>query len=98
MKKKDTVLPNDLNTVKRMHEGVTHLLDKCVKPFAIKRNWNEFRDVCIHNAKVAEILVDYMNYLRRLYSTYSNVIHGRTYFKVEDGIKIVTTIGDYQKN
>ena len=39
-----------------------HLTD-----FAEKRNWNEFRDAYVLHPKVAEILVDNMMYLRRIY-------------------------------
>ena len=70
-------------------------MDKNIIPFALKRNWNEFRDSVVHHAKVAEILVDHMNFLRRLYARYSNEVTGRTFFKAQDGLRIVEEMMQY---
>ena len=67
-------LTSEIFIVKSLHEAIQNFMDRNIIPFATKRNWNEFRDSVVHHAKVAEILVDHMNFLRRLYARYSNEV------------------------
>ena len=69
-----------------------HLTD-----FAEKRNWNEFRDAYVLHPKVADILVDNMAYLRRIYFKNTKIALGRGYFKIEDGLRICHNILNYQQ-
>ena len=78
--------------VSTIHEGIQHMFDKNLLVFALKRNWNEFRDACVHHPKVSDILVDHMNYLRRIYARYSHIVRGGTLFEVEDGLRLTQNL------
>ena len=72
------------------------LYDRNLQNFAERRNWSEFRDLYVHHPRVADILVDNMNYLRRIYISNGHLANGRAIFSAEDSLRICRQIMDQQ--
>ena len=76
--------------------AIQMLYDHNLQNFAERRNWSEFRDLYVHHPRVADILVDNMNYLRRIYITNGHLANGRAIFSSEDSLRICKQIMDQQ--
>lgn len=78
-------------------QGIEKIMNNHLVDFADKRNWNEFRDAYVLHQKVADILVDNMNYLRRIYFKNTKISCGRGYFKIEDGLRVCHNVCNFQQ-
>ena len=60
--------------------GAKHVFETLVKKWSRKRTWEEFRGYYVQKVKVSQILIENMTILRRIYSSWSEIIFNKRLF------------------
>ena len=74
-------LPNEY-LINDMNRGVKHLFEVLLVKFSAKRTWQEFRALYVQKAKVSQILIAHMTILRRIYSSWSQILNNKRHFSL----------------